>query len=102
LKYLSEETVETPIAGLFLIATPYWGAADWEVDEYALPENIAAQLSPTCPIFLYHSRADEIVPFAHLAHYAEKLPQSTTREFDGLNHQFNNDLSAVAADIRAL
>jgi hypothetical protein len=26
------------------------------------------------PIFLYHSRDDEVVPFAHLAMYAERLP----------------------------
>jgi hypothetical protein len=42
------------------------------------------------------------VPFAHLAIYAKKLPQATIREFDGRGHQFNNDLSEVAADIKSL
>jgi hypothetical protein len=32
--------------------------------------------------------------------YAAKLPRATIREFDGRGHQFNNDLSEVAADIR--
>ncbi len=100
LKYLSEEKVAVPIAGIFLIATPYWGAEDWQVDEYTLPERFAAKLPPA--IFLYHSRDDEIVPFAHLAMYAEKLPQATIREFDGRAHQFNNDLSEVGADIAGL
>jgi hypothetical protein len=43
-----------------------------------------------------------IVPFAHLAMYAEKLPQATIREVDGGGHQFNNDLSEVALDIANL
>src|SRR5215208_2053189 len=34
LKYTSEEKTVTPIAGMFLVAPPYWGVGDWEVDEY--------------------------------------------------------------------
>src|SRR5215218_5183951 len=36
LKYISEEKTATPIAGTFLVAAPYWGVEDWEVDEYVL------------------------------------------------------------------
>jgi hypothetical protein len=43
-----------------------------------------------------------VVPFAHLALYTEKLPRATIREFDGHGHQFNNDLSEVARDIKRL
>ena len=100
LKYLSEEEVEKPVAGLFLVASPYWGAEDWEVGEYTLRENFASRLPEQLPIFLYHSRDDEVVPFAHLALYKTKLPQVTVREFDGRGHQFGNDLSQVARDIR--
>jgi predicted alpha/beta hydrolase family esterase len=101
LKYLSEEKVEKPIAGLFLIA-PYWGAEDWEVGEYELRTDFASKLPNDLPKFVYHSRDDEWVPFAHLALYAEKLPQATIREFDGRGHQFNDDLSEVARDIKGL
>jgi predicted alpha/beta hydrolase family esterase len=100
LKYLSEEKVEKPVAGIFLIAPPYWGAEDWEVGEYALQENFASKLPKDLPVFFYHSRDDEWVPFVHLALYAEKLPQATFREFDGRGHQFNDDLSEVARDIK--
>ena len=99
LKYLSEE-VEKPVAGLFLVASPYWGARDWEVEEYALREAFASKLPEGLPVFLYHSRDDEAVPFAHLALYKAKLPQATVREFDGRGHQFGDDLSEVARDIR--
>jgi predicted alpha/beta hydrolase family esterase len=100
LKYLSEEEVEKPVAGLFLIATPYWGFEDWKVDEYALREDFASKIPRGMPVFLYHSRDDEVVPFAHAALYAEKLPRATVREFDGRGHQFGDDLSEVAREIK--
>jgi predicted alpha/beta hydrolase family esterase len=102
LKYLLKEKFSKPVAGIFLISIPYWGPEDEQGDEYTLREGFASQLPKGVPIFLYHSRDDEWVPFAHLAMYAEKLPQATIREFDGRGHQFNNDLSEVAADITSL
>jgi predicted alpha/beta hydrolase family esterase len=102
LKYLTEEAVEKPVAGLFLIAAPFVGTAGWQVEEDALPEDFASELPEGLPVFLYHSRDDEWVPFAHLALYAEKLPQATIHEFDGRGHQFDGDLSEVACDIKEL
>jgi predicted alpha/beta hydrolase family esterase len=105
LKYVSEEKIEKTIAGIFLMATPYWGGDGWLYEGYegiALPEDFASKLPSGAPIFLYHSRDDGFVPFAHLALYAEKLPQATIREFDGRGHQFNNDLSEVVEDIKSL
>jgi uncharacterized protein len=105
LKYLSEERIETGVAGLFLIATPYWGGDGWRYEGYegvALPEDFASKLPKGAPIFFYHSRDDEVVPFAHLALYEDKLPQGTVRAFDGRGHQLNNDLSEVVADIKSL
>ena len=84
LKYLIEEHVETSIAGLFLLATPYFGGdQDWNYAEMTLPQGFAAMLLAIPRIFLYHSRDDEIIPFAHLGLYAAKLPQATIRELDG-------------------
>jgi uncharacterized protein len=102
LKYLSEEAVEKPIAGLFLIAAPFVGTEGWQVEEDAPAEDFAAKLPEGLPVFLYHSRDDEWVPYAHLALYAEKLPQATIHEFDGRGHQFDGDLSEVAGDIKEL
>jgi predicted alpha/beta hydrolase family esterase len=102
LKYLTEEHVEKPIAGLFLLATPYFGGdANWNYAEMNLPQDVAAMLPAIPRIFLYHSRDDEVVPFAHLALYAAKFPQATIRAFDGRGHQFGNDLTEVAEDIRS-
>lgn len=99
LQYCSEE--QQAFAGLFLLATPFWGADEfWKWDEARLPDEVAAKLASIPHIFLYHSRDDEVVPFAHLALYRAKLPQATVREFDGRGHQFANDLTQVAEDIR--
>ena len=102
LKYLAEERVEKPVAGIFLIAAPYWGTEDWEVSEYELRDGFASKLPEGLPMFFYHSRDDEWVPFVHLAMYKERLPQATFREFDGRGHQFNDDMSEVARDIERL
>ena len=102
LKYLSEEKIGPSIAGIFLIAAPYWGTGGWQVDEFKLDEDHASKILKAFPIFFYHSRDDNTVPFAHLALHAEKFPQATIREFDERGHQFNNDLSEVAADIKSL
>ena len=102
LRYLTEEAVEKPVAGLFLVAAPYVGTEGWQVEEDALPEDFASKLPEGLPVFLYHSRDEEVVPFAHLALYAEKLPQASIHEFDGRGHQFDDDLSEVARDIKEL
>lgn len=102
LKLLSEEKVGNPINGLFLIAPPYWGVEDWQVNEYELQEGFASRLPEGLLLFFYHSRDDEWVPFEHLALYAEKLPQATMRAFDNRGHQFHNGLSEVAQDIKGL
>lgn len=101
LKYLSEEKLERTIAGVFLIATPYWGSESWQ-KEYALEENFALRLPETLKIFFYHNRDDDVVPFKHLRLYKEKLPQATFLEIERGGHQFNNDLSKVAQDIQKL
>lgn len=101
LKYLSEQQLDKPISSLFLLATPYWGADEfWKWDEARLPEDVAPKLASIARIYLYHSRDDEVVPFSHLALYAAKLPQATTRELDQRGHQFGNDLAVVAEEIR--
>lgn len=102
LKYLSEEKVKTPVDGIFLIAAPFVGEGGWGLDDGALREGFAAKLPKDVPIFFYHSRDDEVVPFEHLALYAKKLHDATIRKLDGRGHQLGNDLSEVAEDIMSL
>lgn len=106
LKYVSEEKMEQPVRGLFLLASPYWGAEDWEANEYTLREDFAATLPETMPTVFYQSREDTIVPFSHLGLYRDALSQATFHELDKQDkyggHQFGNDLTEVAEDIKSL
>jgi uncharacterized protein len=105
IKCMSEIEVKKPIAGIFLISTPFWGWDGWRYEGYeelALPEGFAARLPKDASIFLYHCRDDETVPFDHLRLYTQVLPQATVREFDEGGHQLNNDLSEVAKDIKTI
>ena len=101
LKYLAEGTYRRPIAGMFLVAVPYWGKQDWEL-EFAVPEDFASHLPPIRQLFLYHSRSDEEVPFASLRRYQEQLPQATVRVLDGKEHSFTEGLPLLAQDIKRL
>ena len=105
IKWLSERKDGKAVDGLFLIACPFWGGDGWRYEGYeelALPAGFAAGLSAGMPVYLYHCRDDETVPFDHLALYARALPHATVRPFDEGGHQFRDDLSAVARDIQAL
>jgi predicted alpha/beta hydrolase family esterase len=102
LKYLSEHPLTHPLGGIFLLATPFWsGDEDWQ-KALALREDFVDSLPKAVPIFLYHSRDDEEIDVAHLALYAQKLPQAAIRELATGGHQFGNDLTLVARDIQQL
>lgn len=102
LKWLSETPLARPVAGLFLLAPPYWDDPEWRIGEYVLREDFASTLPDGLPVFLSHCQDDEVVPFAHLALYEAHLPRATIRTQATGGHQFGNDLAQVAQDIRRL
>lgn len=104
LKSLGEIKLKKSVAGMFLMASPFWGGDGWRYEGYEeleLPKDLATTL-PRAPIFLYHCWDDDIVPFEHLALYKKLLPDAVLRQLDVGGHQFNNDLNLVAQDIKSL
>ncbi|MEQ9440864.1 MAG: alpha/beta hydrolase [Cyclobacteriaceae bacterium] len=102
LKYLSENSVDKKIEGIFLMATPFWsGNEDWK-QGLKLHENFADELPDETPIFFYHCQDDEEIPISHLNYYKQKLTQATFREIKSGGHQLNNDLTLVSNDIKTL
>lgn len=98
LKYLSETVRRPAFAGLFLIATPFWGE---DFPEFALPPDFGARLRDVAPLYLYHSRDDPEIPFANLERYRRVLPHARVRALDGRGHEFNQpQFPELAADIR--
>jgi uncharacterized protein len=102
LKCISEGVPVDRVAGLVLAETPYWGASGWE-REWALPEDWPTEETRLPPTFLFHSRDDEEIPFAHLDLYAKRLPDAEVRALDGTGHLLDRgDLSELVAVIRSL
>jgi pimeloyl-ACP methyl ester carboxylesterase len=99
---LADKMPARRLAGIFLVAAPFIGPGGWPSDEIpALPE-MGRRLPPDTPVFLYHGTADATAPIAHLDLYSRAIPQARLRRLDGRDHQLNDDLREVAADIRAL
>ena len=96
LKYLAEGTHKEPIAGLFLVSTPFWGA---DFPDFALPPDFAGAVSDI-PTFLYHSRDDPEIPLSHLRRFQEYLPNATSRVIEGSEHSFIHGLPVLVQDIQ--
>jgi len=102
LKYLSENQIKKDIAGIFLIAPPFWsGNEDW-VQPLKLQEDFSDKLPKDVPTFFYRCKDDEVVPLDHFTFYKQHLPWAVFREVSQGGHQFNNDLTPVADDIKSL
>ena len=100
LKYLAEGRSPTQLRGVFLLSTPWWEPEGWSA-EYAMPADFGSRL-PRVPTFLYHSRSDPEVPYAHMGLYERNMPWATSRSIDGADHSFTNGLPELVADIRSL
>ncbi len=102
LKLLSENPIQKKIKGIFLIAPPFWsGNEDWK-QGLKLKENFDDKLPKNIPLFFYHCKDDDEVPFSHFNDYQKKVNRATYREIDNGGHQLNNDLTIVAQDIITL
>jgi uncharacterized protein len=102
LKHLAEGGRRERIAGLVLIAVPFWGESGWEA-EWALPEGWPDAATDLPPIFLFHSSDDDVSPFSHLELYARRLPDATARPLEGYGHLYERgDLTEIVETIRGL
>ncbi|HEU5136471.1 MAG TPA: alpha/beta fold hydrolase [Steroidobacteraceae bacterium] len=102
LKALAEHAPARKLAGIFLIATPFVGPGGWPGDGIEPRRDLGARLPPSTPIYLYHGSDDDTAPAAHVDLYQKAIPQAHVRKLEGRDHQLNDDLSEVAADIRGL
>lgn len=101
LKYLSEAKTRPPLAGLFLVATPFWDAKKFP--DFALRRDFAERLNDLSPLYFYQSRDDEEIPSGHLERYRQALPHAVVRTLDGRGHEFDQaEFPELVADIRSL
>lgn len=99
---LAEAPPNRKLAGVFLIAAPFVGAGGWPSEDIEPTDHLGARLPSKTPIYLYHGSEDETAPFAHVDLYERAIPGAVVRRLHGHNHQLNDDLTKVAADVCAL
>ena len=99
---LAEWTPRSTLGAICLIAAPFLGPGGWESDEVETRPDLADRLPRDVPIYLYHGRDDDVVPYAHVELYALVLPRAQVRGLAGRDHQLDNRLAELATDIRRL
>jgi uncharacterized protein len=102
LKYLAEQKTNRKFPAVFLIATPFWGEPEWEVEEFVLPENFVSKLPVIGQTFIYHSEDDKSVPFVHHLVYKKHLPEATVRTFKEAGHEMLKAVPDLVKDIQQL
>ena len=95
-------SAQLTFGGIFLIAAPFVGDGGWHSEDIEPLSDLGAKLPEQTPIYLYHGSKDKTAPFEHVRLYAKAIPQAVVRRLSGRDHQLNNDMSEVAADIRRL
>jgi predicted alpha/beta hydrolase family esterase len=99
---LAEAPPARPPAGILLVAMPFIGEGGWPSDDITPKPDLGARLPAPSPVYLYQGSADDTVPPEHADLNAKAIPQAVVRKLPGRDHQLNNDMSEVAADIRRL
>ena len=99
---LVEESPDLALSGIFLLAAPFVGEGGWPSEDIKPMSDLGKSLPAQTPVYAYHGSEDETVPFEHVGLYARAIPHAVVRRLTGRDHQLNNDLSEVAADIRRL
>jgi hypothetical protein len=102
IRILADDPPKLRLGGVFLIAAPFVGDGGWQTDDIEPLSDLGARLPEQTPIHLYHGNQDETVPVGHVALYAKAIPQAVVRRLSGRDHQLNNDMSEIAADVRRL
>jgi len=96
---LAEHTPRQELAGVFLISAPFVGPGGWPSEDIEPKRDLGARLPPATPIYLYHGSKDDTAPCAHVDLYKQAISHAQVRKLEGRDHQLNDDLSEVAADI---
>jgi predicted alpha/beta hydrolase family esterase len=99
---LPEYTARCTPGGVFLISAPFVGQGGWPAEDIEPMSDLGTRLPTRVPIYLYYGSKDDTVPSEHAGLYERAMPSAVIRRLANRDHQLNNDLSEVAADVRRL
>jgi predicted alpha/beta hydrolase family esterase len=87
------------IKSLHLVAVPYWGLADWAVDDFLLPKNYGDAIAGVPKIFLYQGTDDDVLSPEHIEAYKKDFPRAKVRVVKGFDHILGQGLPVLTKDI---
>jgi predicted alpha/beta hydrolase family esterase len=96
------EEPDLALSGIFLLAAPFVGEGGWSSEDIKPMSGLGKRLPSQIPVHFYHGNEDETAPFEHVDLYEKAIPQAVVHRLTGRDHQLNNDMTEVAADIRRL
>jgi predicted alpha/beta hydrolase family esterase len=99
---LAEQPYNSAPNDIFLIAAAFVGKDGWPSEDIKPTSDLGTRLHKQSRIYLYHGTADNTVPPEHVDLYQKAIPQAMVHRLAGRDHQLNDDLSEIAADIRRL
>lgn len=102
LDFVARSAAGRRISAVFLIAPPFIGDGGWPSGELRPTKQVGAEIPQGVPLYLYFGARDQTVPLAHARLFEKVLPRARVRRLPGRDHQLDDDLSAVARDIRRL
>jgi uncharacterized protein len=104
-KYLIENDFPVTIKALYLVAAPFepddFGGEDggdfrFDTTKVSLLENKAQN------IFIFHSKDDFVVPYAHALKYKESLPKAELVLFEDRVHFWQESFPELVGSVKAL
>ena len=98
---LAERSTTRKLGALFLIAAPFVGDGGWSSDDLESPQDLGARLPRDVPVHIYHGLEDQTAPPLHAELYGRAIPHARVHRLPGRDHQLDNDLREVAAEIRS-
>jgi len=102
LEALTEQSSARKFGAIFLIAAPFVGDGGWSSDDLQLPPDLGTRLPEGVPIHFFHGLEDDTAPPAHVELYARAVPQARIHRLPGRDHQLNDDVKEIAAEIRKI
>lgn len=102
-KYLSENKFPKKILAIMLVSPPYNDEGMEEFfSDFVLPKSLDRLKKQGGKIFIYQSRDDLVIPYAHLEKYKKALPNAIIRKFKRRGHFDQPRFPELVKDIEDL
>lgn len=104
-RYLSENTMKVPLAGVFLVAAPYFNPGKGAKAGFYVKGNFKKLLAQTKggkKVFLYHSSDDPVVSPSHAKLYSKGMPQAHCAMFSDRGHFRQEHFPELVEEIKKL